>query len=167
MDIKSIGSKLIQFLKKYRYVVLVLAIGLVLMSLPDRKTTQQTATEDKPSASYADPTEELTQILSQIRGAGKVKLLLTIQAGEKTVYQTDRDTTSSDNSDSVRVETVVVTGSDRGQAGLVQQTIAPQYRGAIVVCQGADDDGVRLAVIEAVADATGLGTDRISVLKMK
>lgn len=167
MDIKSVGSKLIQFLKKYRYVVLVLIIGVVLMSLPDWEGTKQTAAPEQPKVSYVDPTEELTQILSQIRGAGKVKLLLTVQAGEKTVYQTDRETASTDNSDSVRVETVLVTGSDRGQTGLVQQTIAPEYRGAIVVCQGADDDRVRLAVIEAVADATGLGTDRISVLKMK
>ena len=167
MDIKSIGSKLIQFLKKYRYVVLILVIGIVLISWPDGKSSQKTADEEKSPASFADPTEELTQILSQIRGAGKVKLLLTLQAGEKTVYQTDRDTASTENSDSVRVETVVITGSDRAQTGLVQQILAPQYRGAIVVCQGADDDRVRLAVIEAVADATGLGTDRISVLKMK
>ena len=167
MDIKSIGSKLIHFLKKYRYVVLILVIGIVLISWPEGKSTKQTAADERPQASFADPTEELTQILSQIRGAGKVKLLLTLQAGEKTVYQTDRDTASTENSDSVRVETVVITGSDRAQTGLVQQILAPQYRGAIVVCQGADDDRVRLAVIEAVADATGLGTDRISVLKMK
>jgi stage III sporulation protein AG len=36
-----------------------------------------------------------------------------------------------------------------------------------VICQGAADPAVRLAVVEAVADATGLGADRISVLKMK
>ena len=167
MDIKNIGSKLTRFLKKYRYVALILVIGIVLMSLPDRKTTEQTTVTDQTPVSFTDTTEELTQILSQIRGAGKVKILLTMQTGEKTVYQTDRDTTSSENSDAVRVETVIVTGSDRAQTGLVQQIVAPEYRGAIVVCQGADDDAVRLAVVEAVADATGLGTDRISVLKMK
>lgn len=167
MDIKNIGSKLTVYFKKYRYVVLVLVIGIVLMTIPGRSKTQQTEQAVQPQTSFADPTEELTQILSQIRGAGKVKVLLTLQAGEKTVYQTDRDQASAENSDSVRVETVIVTGSDRAQTGLIQQTVAPQYRGAIVVCQGADDDAVRLAVVEAVADATGLGTDRISVLKMK
>jgi len=36
-----------------------------------------------------------------------------------------------------------------------------------VVCQGADDPAVRLAVSQAVSSVTGISTDRISVLKMK
>jgi hypothetical protein len=39
--------------------------------------------------------------------------------------------------------------------------------GAVIVCQGADKPVVRLAIVEAVADATGLSTDTITVLKMK
>ena len=39
--------------------------------------------------------------------------------------------------------------------------------GAIVVCQGGDNATVRLAIIEAVSNVTGLGADKISVLKMK
>jgi len=41
------------------------------------------------------------------------------------------------------------------------------YRGAVVVCQGGDNASVRLAVVEAVSNATGLTSDRITVLKMK
>ena len=167
MDLKSIGAKITPYVKKYRYVILIAVVGVVLMNLPDWKAEDKTVTVEQSVASFPDPTEELTQILSQIRGAGKVKLLLTLQAGEKTVYQTDRDTSQSENGQQIKVETVVVTDSDRAQTGLIQQTMAPTYRGAIVVCQGADDDAVRLAVVEAVADATGLGTDRISVIKMK
>jgi hypothetical protein len=39
--------------------------------------------------------------------------------------------------------------------------------GAIVVCQGADSPSVKLAITQAVAKITGLGTDEICVLKMK
>ena len=39
--------------------------------------------------------------------------------------------------------------------------------GAVVVCQGADQAGVRLDVTNAVAAYTGLVSDKISVIKMK
>lgn len=39
--------------------------------------------------------------------------------------------------------------------------------GAVVVCQGADQPSVRLDVTNAVAAYTGLGSDQISVIKMK
>ena len=43
------------------------------------------------------------------------------------------------------------------------QTVAPQFRGALVVCAGGDDPGVRLQVIRAVSALTGLGSDCITV----
>lgn len=168
MDITAIGTKIMDFIKKYRYVILVLVVGIVLMAIPGGKDEEPEPTESAGSAvQFQDPTEELTRILSQIHGAGKVQILLTKSAGEKTVYQTDQDSSTSENGGSVRLETVIVTDSDRAEQGLTQQVFAPEYRGAIIVCQGADDAAVRLAIVEAVSDVTGLGTDRISVLKMK
>lgn len=167
MDINAIGRKILDFFKKYRFVVLILTIGIVLMVLPTGKKEETAQPAFTQKATVEDPTRELTQILSQIQGAGKVQLLLTKGSGERTVYQTDEDRDTSDQNQSVRVETVIVTDKDRTQHGLIQQILAPEYRGAIVVCQGADNAAVRLAIIEAVSDATGLGTDRISVLKMK
>jgi stage III sporulation protein AG len=167
MDINAIGRKILDFLKKYRFVVLILTIGIVLMVLPTGKKEETAQPAFTQKATFEDPTRELAQILSQIQGAGKVQLLLTKGSGERTVYQTDEDRDTSDQNQSVRVETVIVTDKDRTQQGLIQQILAPEYRGAIVVCQGADNAAVRLAIIEAVSDATGLGADRISVLKMK
>ena len=37
--------------------------------------------------------------------------------------------------------------------------------GAAVVCDGADNAQVRLAIVRAVSDCTGLGSDKITVLK--
>ena len=168
MDINALGGKVKEFIKKYRYVILILVIGMVLMVFPGKDKQQDTPQVQSPQVTqFDDPTEDLSKILCQIRGAGKVQLLLTKGAGERTVYQTDHERNNAEHDQSVRVETVIVTDKDRAQQGLIQQILAPEYRGAIVVCQGADDASVRLAIIEAVADATGLGTDRISVLKMK
>ncbi len=40
-------------------------------------------------------------------------------------------------------------------------------QGCVVVCEGADSPAVRLDVTSAVMAYTGLGSDRISVMKMK
>ena len=167
MDRVALTEKLTQSIKKYRYVLIVVAAGILLMLLPSKqKEAQQIVTETPAVEINWDITEALTEILSQIQGAGKVKVLLTIAAGETTVYQQDSDITSGDNG-SVRQETVIVTDSDRNQSGLIQQINPPVYQGAIIVCQGADNDVVRLHIVEAVAKVTGLGTDKITVLKMK
>ena len=68
--------------------------------------------------------------------------------------------------DGNRLVTVTVTDAQRNESGLVRQIVSPKYRGAIIVCGGADDPVVCLAIKDAVSNATGLGTDRISVLKM-
>lgn len=167
MDITGIKKKAKEVILKYRYVVLVLAVGVVLMLLPsggsDEAEPEQTA---QAVQIQPDLAQELSQILSQIEGVGSVKVMLTISAGETTVYHHDETITEGENS-TVQRDTVIITDSDRGQSALVEQINPPVYLGAIIVCQGADSAAVRLDIIEAVARVTGLGTDRISVLKMK
>ena len=107
--------------------------------------------------------ESLEQILGQIEGVGRVKVMLTQSAGEITIYQEDTD----HSADTVREDTVLVTGESRQEMGLVRQVIPPKYQGAVVVCQGGDRAAVRLAIVDAVAAVTGLTSDRITVLKMK
>jgi len=51
------------------------------------------------------------------------------------------------------------------QESVVVQTIGPIFQGALLVCPGGDDPGVRLALIQAVSALTGLGSDRISICK--
>lgn len=168
MDIRKLGGKLPALLKKYRYAVLVLAVGLVLMALPSRTQSKQTAEQNSTvPVQTADPAQELAQILGQIQGVGKVQVLLTVKAGESAIYQTDEDVNTSETGSSIRKETVIITDSQRNEQPLVVQVLPPQYLGAVIVCQGAEDAAVRLAVVEAVCNATGLGADKISVLKMK
>ena len=119
-------------LAKNKYVLLVLALGLLLLLLP-RSTTA--AAETTPPAVTAAPTgrgdpmeasgipldteaERLAALLRKIRGVGDAEVLLSKQ-------------------------------------------------GAVVVCAGADSAQARLEVTEAVSAYTGLGSDKILVMKMK
>ncbi len=165
MDRLSIMQKFTEFIKKYRYAAIVLVVGIILMVIPISKgdeappPVQPSAVEEEE-----DLAQQLQDILSTIRGAGQVRVLLSVASGEKVIYQMDEDRQADD---SVRLETVIVTDSERNQTGLVQQIQSPVYLGAVVVCQGAEKPEVRLAIVEAVRNATGLGADKISVLDMK
>jgi len=166
MDWIGTKEKILPWVSKYRYVLLVLAVGVVLMLLPTGKS--DTNHEASPVEQARQTVQEsmdiqLAQILSQISGVGDVRVLLTVAAGEETLYQTDNQISQ----DQSRIETVLISGADRAQTGLVRQVNPAVYRGAVVVCKGADKASVRLAVVEAVSSLTGLGADQISVLKMK
>ena len=147
-------------LKKYRGAVLVLLCGIALMCLPRQQETKKSAVPEEQQTLE----QALAKILSQVSGAGEVRVLLSGQLSETKRYQTD-DTQSG--SGELRQETVILTGENRVQTALVRQTEAATYRGAIVVCQGAENPKVALSVVQAVAAVTGLSTNRITVLKMK
>ena len=161
MDHEEGKQALRAFFKKYRWAAAVILSGLVLMALPQG----QEAVSEHPQTVLTQPglQQKLESLLSNLQGAGTVRVLLTERTGEQIHYQTDQDGPREDR----HLKTVVITGSDRAQAGLIQRTDPPVWQGAVVLCQGADSAAVRLAVVEAVTAATGLTSDRISVLKMK
>ena len=161
MDIKALKEKAGLWIGKYKYLALILLVGVGLMLIPgSKKEDKATGQNIQSPVQTSSLTEDLEDILSNIKGAGRVQVMLTIKSSEQTVYQMDTPATD-------RQDTVIITGDDRSQSGLVQQIISPTYRGAIVLCQGADSANVCLAIKEAVSKVTGLDASQISVLKMK
>ena len=124
-------ERLTKTLSRNKYVLLVLALGLLLLLLPrssDKGASPAPAVSAAPRAGAGDPleasgipldteSERLEALLEAIRGVGSAKVLLSKE-------------------------------------------------GAAVVCAGAESAAVRLAVTEAVAAYTGLGSDRIAVFQM-
>jgi len=166
MDWSEAGTLIRSFLKKYRWAAAVLLAGLLMMAVPEQQEPPA-VTETPAQSVQPELQQELEELLSRLEGVGKVRILLTAASGPQTHYQTDEDTQNTADSRDHRVETVVITGADRGETGLVRRVDPPVWLGAVVLCQGADRASVRLAVVEAMTAATGLTSDRISVLKMK
>lgn len=168
MDIASFGNKIKLWIVRYRYPILVIVIGLLLLSIPSKSkdSTMQTVSHS-PKQTVPDIAEQLSEILQQIQGVGKVRVMLTVSKGEKTEYQQNEDMTNSESDTSIRKETVIIRDANDQEMALIIQVIPPEYLGAIVVCEGADNANVKLAVVEAVSKVTGLRSDHISVLKMK
>ena len=160
MGKESGKQQLITFIKKYQYVIWVVLVGVLLMLIPqndEEPTKEIPVIETVPQ----DLEMELSNILSLICGVGKVEVLLTEAAGSDTIFPMD----SSQNQNNL--DTVIVKSENREEMGLVKQVMPPKYKGAIIVCQGADSASVRLSVVNAVKSVTGLSSDCITVLRMK
>lgn len=159
MDLAAGRQQLKNCIKKYQYILLILLVGISLMLFPDKRESPEALASEE--ITLPDLEQELSVILSQIAGVGKAEVLLTEAYGSDTIYQTDTNQNLSN------LDTVIITDENREETGLIKQILPPVYRGALIVCQGADSAGVRLSVVEAVKSVTGLSSDCITVLKMK
>ena len=151
-------------LKKYQYVLLVMAVGAALLFLPTGdRPAPHTEEPDREEGAVFDLEafeEKLEHTLSQIEGAGEAKVVLTLDGGSRQVLARNQDRDGEGGGSN----TVVTVGKGSGQQDIVPlQTVAPEFRGALVVSPGGGNAQVRLKLTEAVSALTGLGSDRISV----
>lgn len=169
MVLNQLHNKIRSILHKYKYVLLVLIAGILLMIIPVGNHQEPVTNPIKPSNdnSATSLEDRLSELLSKVDGAGEVEVMLTVESGEEVIYQLDENRSVADKSTSDNIQTVTITDSERNQNGLVKQINPESYKGAIIVCRGADNPGVRLAIVEAVSRITGLGANCISILKMK
>ncbi len=168
MEILKKLKKAPEILAKYKYALIILLVGIVLMMTPKSKAqTSETPAETATVQQEATVEQQLAAILSKVKGAGKVEVMLTVKEGEQIIYQTDTNSSQGDASGSQSADTVILSDKNRNQTGLVRQIYGPKYQGAIILCEGASDASVRLAIIDAVSKITGLGSDKISVLELK
>ncbi len=160
-------EKAVALLKKYKYVSLVLLIGIVLLMIPSGKKEAPEPTVERTDEEYIAQIEErLCDMLSNIDGAGKVRLMLTPQYGSRTEYHSDLHTDQDADSASEDRKTVILSTGSAYDKAAVSAVRYPQFLGALVVCQGAQNPAVKLDIVSAVSALTGLGTDRITVVKM-
>lgn len=165
MDRMRIRNKIRQIFDEYKYVILILLVGILIMLIPVQNENLESDVTVPTVVCATDSLEKsLSELLSKIEGAGRVEVLLTQAQGERKLFQTDID---PGYQDSQRISTVIITDAGKNQQGLIQQTIPPVYLGAIVLCQGSDNASVKYDIVNAVANVTGLTTDKISVIKMK
>lgn len=167
MKVQWKPEQLWKLLDKYKYVLLVLAAGLALLLWPSGEREEPAPDAGGCAVEEFDLEaleEKLSQVLSQVEGAGKVTVALTVRSGTERVPLTDRSTSSRERESQVEEKTVVInTGS--GQEAVVRLERAPVFQGAVVVCPGGDQAEVRLLLTRAVSSLTGLGADRITICK--
>lgn len=174
--LKLLGQKL----GKFKYPIAILLLGLILVAIPVRSETTKTERSKSAERTAETPSEpdelrameeKLEKLLSQIDGAGSVKVMLRYAAGSRIVYQTDSSQEVSTDSEGKKtqtdIQTVMASGSGGQDSPVVVQTVCPTFQGALIIAQGAESASVKLDLVNAVSSLTGLGADKITVIKMK
>ena len=121
--------------------------------------------------------QRLALLLSQIRGAGKVAVLITYDTGPEIVPamstnsdENIRDAITGGESNTQRsIHTVTEPATVQGsgtQMPIILVEKQPTIRGVVIVAQGAADISVRLQLQRAVRAVTGIEEDRIEVFEM-
>lgn len=166
------AGRVLAWLSTYKYVLLAVLLGMLLLLLPKGESNAQ-AEEGLRTDSFDRSAlqKEMETILSSIDGTGKLKLMLTVRGGGEYAIAQDRSLTRKQNGEeqqeyTSREETVVL-GSGSNADVVVTGSSFPDYVGALVVCEGGGSATVRLQVTQAVSALTGLPSDRISVIKGK
>ncbi len=169
--LSQLGKRMLPAFRRYKFVILVILVGLVLLMLPDSQpetTAQEKAilgTEENFSVEALE--EKLAQTLSEIEGVGKVSVMLTVQSGMKRVLAQDKSVEQEEGRVKQEAETVVVSAGSGVEDVVLVQQVYPQFQGALVVAEGGADPAIKLKLTEAVAALTGLGADKISICKGK
>ena len=157
------------FFKRYKFVLIVIAAGLILLALPSgADKSRAEATKGDPGAEEdfsVDALEEkLSEILSRIEGAGKVSVMLTVKSGTERILAADREISES-GTERDGTEEIVVLSRDGGEEVVLIGQNYPTFQGALVVCPGGGDPQIQLQITRALSALTGLGAGRITVCK--
>ena len=180
-DTRAYLERIANIFVKYKYVMIVAAVGLVLIAWPFGGSEESGRTEETEpvQAIAADASEmetKLVSLLAQVDGVGRVEVMLSLASDMEYVYadeytrsfdenSTDGGSASTSLEESMTYTTVRL--EDGSEALVVLKRVYPEYKGAVIVCDGADNAGIRLKVINAVSALTGLSSERITVMILK
>lgn len=135
---------------------------------PAVQTAQRGQTEQELEA-------RLAEMIGAVQGAGKVRVMLTLENDGETVYayneQNDTQTAAggtngaAERRQSYENEHVLI-DAENGKQALVETCLEPEVKGVAVVCEGGDDITVVKRVTELVSVVLRLPTNRVCVIKM-
>ncbi|MDR1693184.1 MAG: hypothetical protein LBR72_07485 [Oscillospiraceae bacterium] len=155
---------LVKPLSKYKYLLLVVLAGLVILLWPRGNDSPPAAVTGTEAFDLRAMEAQLEKLLSGVSGVGNAEVMLTLKTDMEVVVVSDTDYRTQREADQSlteerRAEAVL---TDAGP--IIAKRVYPQFRGALVVCDGGGNATVRLAVLEAVAALTGLKSDAVTVV---
>ncbi len=168
-------------LSKKGKVILICAlcmIALIVYFIPEK--SNKTEIENIPinTESISTKEKELEEVLSNIKGAGKVSVMITYKNGNEVVCatnietQTNTVTEKNENGGIKESETVienkspVTIDSQNGENALVVVEKEPEIRGVIVVAQGADKINVKINLQKAVETVLQISPSQVEIFAM-
>lgn len=140
----------------------ILAMLLILLSelLPSGSHTAARSESGQTAAEYQSQLEsQLQEMISQMEGAGKTVVMITLESEAQTVYALD---TQSGQLQEQETHVLLEDGS-----ALEETVYLPQICGVAVLCDGGGDVRVAARITELVGALLGLPSNRICVEQRK
>ncbi len=162
MILKSL--RINEFLKKEKnkkLVYVILIIGVILLSLPSF-LPQKEAEPSRETVVNERLEERLSNIISEISGVGKVKVMITYKSTSEKRVAKDKNTRNSAN-EIYEEEKNVLLGSGSEQKPFITREEMPKILGVAVVAEGGGRDDVKAEISRAVRALTGVSANNIAV----
>lgn len=153
--------------KLYVYVILIIGVIFMITAGGGEKSKK---TEENISTSQMNIQKELENILSDIKGAGTVSVMISYDTtSEKEIaYETKSNTSKKDNGGTITSEE----SSDRnavmtdGAPTIIREKY-PAVRGVIVTADGADDPVIKKAISDSVTAVLDVPPHKVCVYSKK
>lgn len=171
--------------KKRNIIILLGAVGMVLIfasnfiHIPKNEVTvteSESTTESITAESYRIQLEnDLTNIVSQINGAGEVKIMITMDSTVEDVFAVERkiDDNIESAADGSQGETkteysedntyVTIKNKDGSEEVVLLKQVMPKIRGVLVVCDGGGNSVVQEKITQAVAGVLNISSGKVFV----
>lgn len=179
----NVFQKIKNKIQKVKNLNLVLGIAtacIVLLCMFSMYGVNDNAVETKlESESYYKQVEDrLANVLSQIKGAGEVKVMINYSGTSEiitaTTKNTSTDKTTDNGSNSNRVteskteitEPVIIQQNGEDVPVIIKE-ILPDIVGVIVVAEGAKDMSVKLNLVSAIQTLLNVSADKVEIFAMK
>lgn len=129
---------------------------------------------------YAQMLENrLIDIVTSINGAGRARVMVTLQNGVEYVYASE-DKISHNTSESAAgsggesresredsESSYIIIDTENGQEALICTQLMPSVQGVVIVCEGANDPIVVEQITNAVTTALGISPKRVFIALLK
>lgn len=158
-------NKLVLDKKGILIIAVVFIAGIMLVMGGGSDSSKSTVTAESVSSDSLN--KELEDILSQVEGAGEVKVLINYkQSGEKILaYDMESNTNERDGGKENNSKSEVV--YDGNKMPVVLKEYMPKVEGVIIVAQGGNIENVKKQLIAGTVALLGIDEHKIEVLKMK
>ncbi len=163
------------YIKKYGLYIL-LIFGLFLMILGNDMLTGNKPVEKNEAGSISDGEhirnleDRLAAAISQIEGAGRVKVMVTLKNSKELVIAEDRKVNEQSTNDGSKTNTT----SNRENKVVMQNNqpfvlkeLEPKLEGVIIIADGANDPIVKERINIAAKTLLGVESHKIAVFPLK
>lgn len=117
-------------------------------------------------------------MIASIEGAGRTKVMITIDGTTRKLYATDNDiqqkenlrkNSTAENNDRQNIEKrscIVIRSGNGTEQALVIGELMPNIKGVLIVCDGGGNEDVCERIKKAVSAALNIPSSHISIVKM-